>query len=171
MDLFKAIEARHSYRGAFTDAPVSENDLIKIVDAGLRAPSGCNAQTTSFIIVTNKEIRSEIAKLLPNNNVITAPALIIAITEKITFDFGLDFEVEDYSACVENILLSATALGYASCWLDGQTRKGSVCGALEKLLNVPSGKHVRSILPLGIPAQSGEQAARKPFEERVGWLK
>ena len=108
MDFFKVIELRHSYRCAYTDANISEADLIKILDAGIRAPSGCNAQTTSFILVTNPELRSRIAKICGTETVRTAPALIITITEKITFDFGLDFELEDYGAAVENILLAAT---------------------------------------------------------------
>ena len=111
MDFFKAIESRHSYRAAYTDANIPETDLIKILDAGIRAPSGCNAQTTSFILVTNPELRSQISNILNSENVRTAPALIIVTTEKVTFDFGLDFELEDYGAAVENILLAATALG------------------------------------------------------------
>ena len=169
MDFFKAIESRHSYRGAYTDDAAPEADLIKIVDAGIRAPSGCNAQTTSFIIVTNAEIRAKIAEILPNEMTKTAPALIIAVTEKVTFNFGLDFELEDYGAAVENILLSATALGYASCWLDGQTRLNGVCDAIANLLEVPKNKQVRCILPVGVPAKQGKQPARKPFDERVQW--
>ena len=115
MDFFKAIESRHSYRAAYTDANIPEADLVKILDAGIRAPSGCNAQTTSFILVTNPELRSQITNILNSENIKTAPALIIVTTEKVTFNFGLDFELEDYGAAVENILLAATALGYASC--------------------------------------------------------
>ncbi len=53
MDLFEAIEGRYSYRGAFTDAPVPREDLVRIVEAGLKAPSGCNAQTTTFVIAAD----------------------------------------------------------------------------------------------------------------------
>jgi nitroreductase len=169
MDFFKVIESRHSYRSAYTDAGVPESDLIKILDAGIRAPSGCNAQTTSFIMVTNPELRSQIAKILTAQPISTAPALIIVTTEKVTFDFGLDFELEDYGAAVENILLAATALGYASCWYDGMTRLGGVDEALAKLLGVSPDKQVRSILPIGVPANQGAQAGRKPFNDRVDW--
>ncbi|MHC4951653.1 MAG: nitroreductase family protein, partial [Planctomycetota bacterium] len=51
MDLFEAIKKRHCYRGGFTDAAVSREDLTKIVQAGLEAPSGKNCQTTRFVIV------------------------------------------------------------------------------------------------------------------------
>ena len=46
MELFEAIEKRHSYRGGFRNEAVSKEDLRKIAAAGLAAPSGCNAQTT-----------------------------------------------------------------------------------------------------------------------------
>ena len=171
MDFFDVIKSRHSYRGAYTDDMVPEADLIKILDAGIRAPSGCNAQTTSFILVTNPELRSQISKILSAEPVKTAPALIIAVTEKVTFNFGLDFELEDYGAAVENILLAATALGYASCWFDGMTRLNGTCDALANLLDVPQDKQVRSVLPIGVPEKKGTQADRKPFEQRVDWRK
>jgi nitroreductase len=169
MDFFKAAESRHSYRGAYTDANIPDEDLIKILDAGIRAPSGCNAQTTSFILVTNPGLRSEIAKIFGPEPVCTAPALIIVITEKITFDFGLDFELEDYGAAVENILLAITALGYASCWYGGGVRLGGVHEKLEKFLGVPQGKEVQAILPVGVPAEQRAQPGRKAFDERVDW--
>ena len=43
MDLFEAIEKRASVR-AFTPTEVPEEHLLKIVDAGRRAPSGGNRQ-------------------------------------------------------------------------------------------------------------------------------
>ena len=174
MDFFKAVELRHSYRGAYTNDTVPESDIIKILDAGIRAPSGCNAQTTSFIVVTNPELRAKIAEAFPNDMTKTAPVLVMAITEKVTFDFGFDCEFEDYGAAVENILLAATALGYASCWLDGQIRLDKVgdklvCEVLAEMLEVPKNKTVRTILPIGVPASTGKQAEKKPFDERVEW--
>ena len=171
MDFFKAIESRHSYRGAYVDTDIPESDLIKILDAGIRAPSGCNAQTTSFVLVTNPELRAKISEVLVSKAVRTAPALIIVATEKVKFDFGLDFELEDYGAAVENILLAATALGYASCWFDGMTRLNGVCDAIAKILDVPPEKQVRCVLPVGVPLEQGTQAGRKPFVDRVDWRK
>ena len=56
MNLFEAIAKRLSYRGGFKDGPVSRDDLIKIVEAGLKAPSGKNGQTTSFVIIDDQQI-------------------------------------------------------------------------------------------------------------------
>ncbi|MCL2096174.1 MAG: nitroreductase family protein [Oscillospiraceae bacterium] len=169
MDFFKAAELRHSYRGAYTNEIVPDEDLVKILDAGIRAPSGCNAQTTSFVLVTNPELKAEIAKIFGPEPVKTASALIIVVTEKITFDFGLDFELEDYGAAVENILLAITSLGYASCWYGGGVRLGGVHEKLAGLLNLPKGKEAQCILPVGVPNEQKSQPGRKSFAERVDW--
>jgi len=169
MNFFETINQRYSHRTAYQPAIIPDEDLAKIVDAGLRAPSGCNAQTTSFIVVTNPTLRAEIAKLFNSEAVNTAPAIIVAHTKKVTFDFGLDFELEDYGAAIENVLLAATALGYASLWLDGGTRLNGTDVALAKLLGLESGQQVRTIMPIGVPVTQGKQAPRKPEAERVEW--
>ena len=64
MDVFEAIAKRHSYRGRFTDAPVAREDLIKIVLAGIHAPSGKNEQTTSFVVVDRPELLRQIAEIV-----------------------------------------------------------------------------------------------------------
>ena len=56
MELFESIRRRHSYRGPFRDQPVRRADPERIVEAGIRAPSGRNAQTTSFVIVDDPEL-------------------------------------------------------------------------------------------------------------------
>lgn len=49
MTALEVINNRHSYRGKYESIPVPREDLIKIMEAGLAAPSGCNKQTTSLI--------------------------------------------------------------------------------------------------------------------------
>jgi nitroreductase len=167
MDLFQAIERRHSYRGEFTDAPVSRERLEKIVDAGIRAPSGCNAQTTTFVIVDDRETLRLVGDLLDKPVVRTAQALVACIVDpKPVFD-NTSFEVEDCAAAVENMLLAITALGYATVWLDGVLRREGIAEKIGSLLGVPEGKTVRIVLPIGVPAEPGRQAERKPFEERA----
>jgi nitroreductase len=56
MDLFEVVNKRLSYRGEFRDINIPKNDLIKIVDTGLKAPSGKNLQTTEFVIIDDEEI-------------------------------------------------------------------------------------------------------------------
>jgi len=99
----------------------------------------------------------------------TAPALIIVVTREHYFDFGLAFEIEDYAAAVENLLLAITAMGYASCWFDGMARSDGRDKALAQILGIPKDRQVRCVLPVGVPEEMKPQAARKPFEDRVDW--
>ena len=53
MEFFDVIKNRGSYRGEFEKADIPQEDLRRILDAGIRAPSGYNLQTTTFYAVTN----------------------------------------------------------------------------------------------------------------------
>ncbi|MBF0494093.1 MAG: nitroreductase family protein, partial [Candidatus Omnitrophica bacterium] len=63
MDIFLALQLRHSYRGAFKDILVPRSDLKQIVQAALAAPSGKNMQTTSFVIVDDPELLKKIGSM------------------------------------------------------------------------------------------------------------
>lgn len=169
MDLFEAIERRHSYRGAFTDDPVPREDLVKIVEAGLKAPSGCNAQTTTFVIVTDEELLAGIREVHPMRAVQDARAVIACVVSKDPKPVYRDmtFEVEDCSAAVENVLLATTALGYATVWIDGALRHDGRAERLGELLGVPEDRTVRVILPVGVPAEEGPRKEKRPFGERA----
>ena len=170
MDFFEAVVKRHSYRGAFTDAPVSREHLQKIVEAGLVAPSGKNCQTTRFVVVDEPELVAKIAQMHPVNKAMQqAKAFIILIIDKNPEAIyeGYAFQVEDCAAAVENMLLAVTALGYASVWIDGWLRVEGRNEAVGKLLGVPDEKIVRILLPIGVPAKEHHQPPKMPFEERA----
>ena len=170
MDLFEAIEKRHSYRAQFVDKPVPREDLQRIVQAGLRAPSGKNAQTTRFVIVDDAELVRQIAQM-PGGNVAvqTAQAFIVCFVDEQPEAIyeGHHFQIEDCAAAVENMLLAITALGYASVWIDGWLRVQGRAKTIAQLLNVPAGKSARILLPIGHPSEVWPQKEKAPFEQRA----
>jgi hypothetical protein len=84
---------------------------------------------------------------------------------------GLSFEIEDYAAAVENILLAITAEGYAAVWMDGAVNLEDRRERIKKLLQVPDDRCVRAIIPLGRPEKEVAQREKMPLEERVKWLR
>lgn len=54
---------RSSRTGFIEDKPVSDQQLELLLEAARAAPSGANAQPWEFIIVRNREMRAEIARL------------------------------------------------------------------------------------------------------------
>ena len=167
MDLFEAVEKRHSYRGEFTGAPVPREDLRKIVQAGIRAPSGKNEQVASFVIVDDVELLRQITRIVDKPVCNTARAMIVCVIDPRPILGNLSFAVEDCAASVENMLLAITALGYATVWLDGVLRAENKAARIAQLLGVPEDRAVRILLPLGVAAQPGTQKEKLPFERRA----
>lgn len=170
MELFEAIKKRHSYRAGFEDKAIPREDLQKIVQAGLDAPSGKNCQTTDFVIVDDPNLINQIRQMHPANKAMQqATAYIACIVDKQpeAVYMGMDFQVEDCAAAVENMLLAITAMGYASVWIDGWLRGEDRNNRIAALLSVPPQKTVRVLLPVGIPAEDYKQPPKKPFAERA----
>lgn len=169
MDLFEAIKQRHSYRGEFASAPVPREDLKKIVQAGLDAPSGCNAQTTEFIIVDDHELIAKISSIFDKVFVTEAKALIVCLVNLDAQPVFADmsFELEDCSAAVENMLLAITALGYSSVWLDGMLRHDNAWKKIAEILGIPENKRPQVLLPVGKAVSEVRVPGKKPFEDRA----
>ncbi len=169
MDIFEAVKKRHSYRDAFLNRPVSREDLTRIVQAGLCAPSGKNEQTTTFVIVDDKGLLKQIGNMHTIPAMRQAQAIIVCLMDKNPPPVyeGHSFQVEDCSAAVENMLLAITALGYATVWVDGWLRLKGRAGEIAALLNIPGEKIIKVILPVGIPQQICVQKEKKPFEQRA----
>jgi nitroreductase len=170
VDIFDAIARRHSYRGPFKDQPMPREDLRRIVQAGLQAPSGRNEQTTRFVIVDDAPLVRQIGALHTTNKAVQqARAFIACIVDERPAPVyeGFHFQVEDCAAAVENMLLAVTALGYATVWIDGWLRIEQHAQTIGRLLGVPEGKVIRVLLPLGVPAEAWSQREKKPFEARA----
>ncbi|MCL2232308.1 MAG: nitroreductase family protein [Treponema sp.] len=170
MDAFEAMGKRYSYRGAYKNTQVPREDLKKILEAGLAAPSGCNKQTTSFIALDDPKLINSLFEVLrkegfgggnPN-------AGICVLTQAIPGYANRFFNVQDYSAAIENLLVAITASGYASCWIEGQiTESAETQKQIAALLNVPDGYSVVAFLPIGVPEQETKRPVYKPFSERA----
>ncbi len=108
---------RHSCKGYKSD-PVPQEIIEQIVEAGLKAPSGRNSQSTIIIAVTNKEMRDKISKMnadILNANIdpfYGAPAVLVVLANK-----DMNTYLYDGSIVMENLMLAANALNIGSCWI------------------------------------------------------
>ena len=173
MDCMETIAARRSYRGSYLPEPVPRADLQRIMEAGLAAPSGCNKQTVSLIAADAPALLSGIFEIMEQPFCRTAPAVICVLTERITaYQDGWGkarcYAVQDYAAAIENMLLAVTALGYASCWIEGHVTDADEQGKrIAELLGVPAEKELVCVLPVGRPAEQIKPVRKKPFSERM----
>ena len=168
MNTLDAIAARTSYRGPYTGAPIPRKDLVKILEAGLAAPSGCNKQTTSLIAVDDPAVLEKLHGVIDLTNAKTAPAWICVLTERIIAYRDRCYATQDYSAAIENMLLAIVDLGYETCWYEGHiTDTDQIGRQMADILGVPENMELVCLLPVGIAAEKTTRREKKPFEERA----
>ena len=87
-----------------------------------------------------------------------------------TDGYGVErcFAVQDSAAAIENMLLTITALGYASCWIEGHITDADEQGKrMAEILGVPEDYSLICVLPVGIPLDEQKLARKRPFELRA----
>ena len=168
MNVIDAIHQRHSYRGTFRSTPVPREDLITILEAGLAAPSGCNKQTTSLLGIDDPAVLKKLHEVIHPDVGQTAPAAICVLTRRICAYRDKCFAVQDYSAAIQNMLLTIVALGYQSCWYEGHiTDDDRICDKMAQILNIPPEYELVCFLPVGVGESTPAAPQKKTFEERA----
>jgi nitroreductase len=177
-DTLDLIISRQSDR-KYSDKPVENEKLERIVEAGRMAPSACNAQPWKFIVVTDQKLVLKVAeaasaKLIGMNSFVAqAPVILVIVREKpnMSSKVGATIKNKDYSLidigiATENICLQTKAEGLGSCiigWFDERQ--------LRKLLNIPKSKRVELIITLGYSLSDQREKRRKPSAETVSYNK
>ena len=170
MNTLTAITTRYSHKEKFLPDPVPLSDLNQIAQAGLDAPSGVNRQTVRLIILPDRESVAPICAVAPTPGMETTPAAIAVFTDgNLTPPDKTNFEKEDYSAAVQNILIAATALGYSSLWLDSPFFSDEAQAAAREALGTPDCFHLWAVIPIGKPDGEGSRREKQPFAQRVSY--
>ena len=172
MDVMQVISRRYSHKEKFLPEAVPIDILNRIAQAGLDAPSGNNRQTVRLIILPDRESLDPVCQVSPTDGLKSAPAAIAVLTDssQVPPD-AMNFEKEDYSAAVENMLLAATGLGYVSLWLDSPYFDAELEKKAREVLGAPECFRLWAVLPIGKPDGEGSRREKLKFAERVSYGK
>lgn len=162
------ILTRRSVR-KFTDKEITKDDLELLCKAALCAPSGMNKQTWQFTVVSDTEKIQELAqavgKALERENYdMYKPAALIIPSNLRESPWGM----EDNACAIENIFLTAHALGIGSVWVN-QLRHCCDEPEIRSILTawgIPESHVVYGIAALGY--QDGEPVGEV---EKIGVVK
>ncbi|MEN3186095.1 MAG: nitroreductase family protein [Atribacterota bacterium] len=165
MDALEVLKTRRSVR-RFRTLPVEKEKIEEIIDCARFAPSAINIQPWEFIVVTEDKKREEVARLTDYGKFIREAPVLIAVFCKDT-----KYYLEDGCAATENILLAAWALGLGSCWVAGD--KKPYAESVRKVLQVPEGYRLVSLIPLGYPEviPTTGSALKRNLHEVLHWEK
>jgi nitroreductase len=166
MSLLELAEKRESCR-CFSEKPVDRRLIDLCLEAARLAPSACNAQPWSFIVLDHApEIRSLLAPALTgvyraSSFILDAPVLIVVETRHDVFITrlggmwrGVQYSLIDIGIACQHLVLQAAELGLASCWVGWFNGK-----KLKQSLKLPKSARIDVVLALGY---KGEQVGVRP---------
>jgi nitroreductase len=127
--------------------PVPDGLIVKILEAGTRAPNGANSQTWRFIVVKDVAIKKAVEYLTEHFH--EAPVWVVAcIKHNNPLIPANRMAGASIYPAVQNMLLAARALGLGASLT---TRHLLFEEETEKALELPEGVHSYAIIPIGYP--------------------
>ena len=164
--LLQIAENRRSIR-KFTEKPVSRSDIEKIVQIGMMAPSGFNAQPWEVVVVDDSQLRGKVTDLLleglgkTSPGFASAPVYLIMYADERVRKYGPAAMVDNdawweftlnasLSCAFMNLQLAVSSLGLGSMWVSA-FRNPDVDQSTRELLNIPVHLRVYEMLAIGYP--------------------
>lgn len=166
MNFLELAQSRKSIRSFKSDV-VSNDLVIKLLEAARSAPSGGNCQPWHFFVIKEDTVKLQICQRACTQAWLpTAPVLLVVcadkrLNEERYGDRGRNlYCLQDTAAAIQNILLCATSLGLGTCW----------CGAFDEaavsdILNLDKNVRPVAIIPVGYYMNETPKTKRRPIEE------
>ena len=159
MSAFMELCLRRQTCRDFADKPVEHEKLVSCVEAARLAPSGCNAQPWSFVVVESPELVAQTAACVPqmgmNPYAAAAKAFVVVLEEHATLmpkiSCLLDsqyFAKGDLGAAGAYLCLEAAEQGLGVCQFGIYDRE-----KLGQVLGIPKDKQYGALFGIGYPAK------------------
>jgi len=167
LDVWQAIKCRRSTR-SFKAEAVPDEVLKKLVlEAGIWAPSGGNAQTWRFVIVTDPLVMEKVKMISPG--LLGNPPSVIVICQDLeeAYKKGSDLGKQvltymDTAMAAQNIMLAVCSEDLGTCPIASFHP-----GALQQILHLPSHIVPQLIVSVGVPSKEATPPKRK---QEVIWF-
>lgn len=173
MKFIDLAKKRYSLRN-YSNKKVERKKIELCLDAARLAPSACNSQPWTFIVIDDnqtKKLITEKTNLLfskMNKFLNEAPVIIAVITEKPNIKSQIggflknkDFNLIDIGAAVENLCLQAAELGLGTCIIGWFNEKFT-----KQILKISKNKRIGLLISLGYPkTNTMPEKKRKPLNK------
>ncbi len=167
MDIFEALFTRRSIR-KFTSQEVSDDDVTRMLDAAMAAPSAGNVQPWRFIVVRSATGRQAIADINPYAQMAPQSSVCIAVCADTTVERYVGYWPQDCSAALQNMLLAARGMGIGTVWTGVYPMEDRV-NAFKALYKLPPHIMPLGVVVCGYPDQAfthrSNYDAKKVFQE------
>lgn len=168
MDIEKIIYSRQSVR-KYGKEKVDIESIKKIINAGIYAPSANNVQGWKFIYIDDEKILKDMERMGGAFLLRVVHQVILVIydsrlesveeNERDLYLKGVAYkgDIQSGAACIENMLLMATYLGVATCWMNWLPNPNE----LVEYFDIPSGYTIIGAVALGYAEYEPRKIERK----------
>lgn len=171
MDILEGILTRRSIR-KFTGEPLTSRELETLVRAAMYAPSAHNRRPWRFLTVENRDTLLTIREMGRWWKMLdTAAVLVVVCSDPATVsDMPLEYEVDNGSAAIQNMLLAAHGLGLGGVWLGLCEEDRENVAPVKQLLGIPENIRVIGMAAIGRPDGTIVPTSPERFEPEK-WLR
>ena len=167
MDYFELIQNRYSVR-SYTNQPVTEENLNKILEAARLAPTACNRQAFKLVVINTKGREADLKKIYKGDWFASAPIIlgIFSMPEKtwVRVD-NKNYSDVDAAIVMDHIILASTALGLGTCWVGAFDPK-----AAKEIIGLGKGYEPIAFTPIGYADTIEPIKTRKAIDEIVVYI-
>ena len=167
MTVLETIRKRYSCR-AYQQKSIEPDKLDTILEAARLAPSARNMQDWRFVVVTDSQIKRQVAETTNRPDVFAKAGAIIAACSNSDYVMrcGQAIAPIDVAIALEHICLQATDLGLGTCWIGSFDPE-----KVRSILDIPADIEVIELMAVGYPADSKPEPKREPMEKIVSFEK
>ena len=166
MEIPKGVSGRKSIR-AYTDQPLSSDDVETLIRAAQMAPSAGNMQPASFVAVTDRATREKLAAAAGGQAFVAqAPLVVVVCSEeaRTTPRYGERgrslYVLQDTAAAVMAVLVTAAHNGLGTCWVGAFDERSAA-----EAVGLPQGIRPVALVPVGHSAKDPPPRPRRPLVE------
>jgi len=163
MTLLDIIRKRYSCR-AYHKKPVEQEKLDQLFEAARLAPSAINTQDWRFVVVTDNQIKSQLAQTTNRPDVFEKAGAIIAACSNSDHIMrcGQPIAPIDVAIALEHIALQAAELSLGTCWIGSFDAE-----KVRTILDIPDDIQIIELMTVGHPADTPKEPKREPIEKIV----
>jgi nitroreductase len=190
VDVFEAIATTRAMRRLDVDRPVADADLLAIVEAATKGPSGGNSQPTRWLVVRDPDRKRQVGEIYLAcwqsvrgyyaeraetdensrrvlrsadhlaDNMHRVPAMIVPACR------GDESQASSVFGAVQNLCLAARALGRGTTLTTVHRMREA---EVKQVLGVPDEVVTWALIPIGYPLGRWGEAKRRPVREVAYW--
>jgi nitroreductase len=151
MDAMEAILTRRSVR-KYSKKKISKKIILKLLEAGVSAPSAGDEQPWQFVIIDKRNILDKIMEFHPYSNMLKEAQKAILVCGDLDLETHKGYWMIDCSAATQNILIASRAIGLGACWLGIYPREERII-AIKEILKIPENIIPFALISLGYPGE------------------